>query len=292
MSMLAWFPDGPSPYRATTVGVLALHGMVATDNTPVPNYLDLLRLDGRGYVVLGAGQGMGRQTCHALTQAGASKIVCVDIEQERADDIAQEIGIGVAWAGDVTKRAEAQRLGEFAEAELGTIAGFVDIVGMARWAAVLDVDDDNWNWSHDMNVRHAYLVSQELGRRMVASGGGTMVFIASVSGLSAAPMHAAYGAAKAGLMAYVQTLAVELAPHGVRANAVAPGTILTPRMDAIYTDEQRAANTAVIPLGRMGRPADIAGAALYLTSDLSSFVSGRTIVVDGAVDAKFPYGTL
>jgi NAD(P)-dependent dehydrogenase (short-subunit alcohol dehydrogenase family) len=127
---------------------------------------------------------------------------------------------------------------------------------------------------------------------MVASGGGTMVFIASVSGLSAAPMHAAYGAAKAGLMAYVQTLAVELAPHGIRANAVAPGTILTPRMDAIYTDEQRAANTAVIPLGRMGRPADIAGAALFLTSDLSSFVSGRTLVVDGAVDAKFPYGTL
>jgi NAD(P)-dependent dehydrogenase (short-subunit alcohol dehydrogenase family) len=266
--------------------------MVATDNTPVPDYLHLQRLDGRNYVVVGAGQGMGRQTCHALTQAGAARIVCVDIDEDRAADIANEIGIGIPWAGDVTKRADVIRLGEFAGDRLGTIAGLVDIVGMARWGSVLEIDDENWDWSHDMNVRHAFLVSQELGRRMVATGGGTMVFIASVSGLSAAPMHAAYGAAKAGLMAYIQTLAVELGPSGIRANAIAPGVVLTPRMDIAYTDEQRAANNAVVPLGRMGRPSDIAGAALFLTCDLSAFVSGRTLVVDGAVDAKFPYGTL
>jgi NAD(P)-dependent dehydrogenase (short-subunit alcohol dehydrogenase family) len=266
--------------------------MVAADNSPVPNYLDLLRVDGRNFVVLGAGQGMGRQTCHALTQAGAAKIITVDIDQERAADIAQEIGIGVAWAGDVTKRDEAVRLGEFAEEQLGTIHGFVDIVGMARWASVLEIDDDNWDWSHDMNLRHAFLVSQELGKRMVATGGGTMVFIASASGFSGAPMHAAYGAAKAGLMAYVQSLAVELGPKGIRANAVAPGVILTPRMEAAFTAEQRVANDAVVPLGRMGRPSDIASAVLFFSSDLSLFVSGRSLLVDGAVDAKFPYGTL
>jgi NAD(P)-dependent dehydrogenase (short-subunit alcohol dehydrogenase family) len=266
--------------------------MVATDSTPVPDYVGLQRLDGRKYVVVGAGQGIGRQTCHALTQAGAGALVCVDIDEDRAADIAQEIGIGIAWSGDVTKRADARRLGDFAEEQLGTISGLVDIVGMARWASVLEIDDENWDWSHDMNERHAFLVSQELGRRMVTTGGGTMVFIASVSGLSAAPMHGAYGAAKAGLMAFVQTLAVELGPQGVRANAIAPGVILTPRMEIAYTDEQRVANDAVVPLGRMGRPADIAGAALFLTSDLSSFVSGRTRDVAGAVDAKFPYGTL
>jgi NAD(P)-dependent dehydrogenase (short-subunit alcohol dehydrogenase family) len=266
--------------------------MVAADNSPVPNYLDLLRLDGRKYVVMGAGQGMGRQTCHALTQAGAAKIVCCDIDADRAKDIAEEIGIGVPWVGDVTKRDEARRLGDFAEAQLGVINGFVDIVGMARWASLLEIDDENWNWSHDMNLRHAFLVSQELGKRMVASGGGTMVFIASASGLSAAPMHAAYGAAKAGLIAYVQSIAVELGPHAVRANAIAPGVILTPRMEAAFTDAQRAANTAVVPLGRMGLPTDIASAVLFFTSDLSSFISGRTVLVDGGVDAKFPYGTL
>lgn len=266
--------------------------MVAADNSPVPDYLDLLRVDGRNYVVLGAGQGMGRQTCHALTQAGAAKIVCVDIDSQRADDIAKEIGIGISWVGDVTKRDEARRLGDFAEEQLGVINGFVDIVGMARWASLLEIDDENWDWSHDMNVRHAFLVSQELGRRMVATGGGTMVFIASASGFSAAPMHAAYGVAKAGLIAYVQSLAVELGPLGVRANAIAPGVVLTPRMEAAFTAEQRVANSAVVPLGRMGTPVDIASGVLFLTSDLSSFVSGRTILVDGAVDAKFPYGTL
>ena len=266
--------------------------MVATDNQPVPDYSGRLRLDGRSYVVVGAGQGMGRQTCHALTQVGAAKIVCVDVDKERAADIAQEIGIGIPWSGDVTKRAQAARLGAFAEKKLGKIDGFVDIVGMARWASLLEMDDENWDWSHDINLRHAFLLSQELGRRMVATGGGTMVFIASVSGKSAAPMHAAYGAAKAGLMAWIQSVAVELGPLGVRANAVAPGVILTPRMEAAFTKKQRAENSKVVPLGRMGKPEDIAGAVLFLTSDLSSFVSGRTIVVDSAVDAKFPYGTL
>jgi len=266
--------------------------MVAADNSPVPDYLDLLRVDQRKYVVVGAGQGMGRQTCHALTQAGAASIVCVDIDSARAEDIAQEIGIGIPWVGDVTKRDEARRLGDFAEEKLGIINGVIDIVGMARWASLLEIDDENWDWSHDMNVRHAFLVSQEFGKRMVTTGGGTMVFIASASGLSAAPMHAAYGVAKAGLIAYVQSIAVELGPHGVRANAIAPGVILTPRMEAAFTDEQRVANSAVVPLGRMGKPVDIASAVLFLTSDLSSFVSGRTLVVDGAVDAKFPYGTL
>jgi NAD(P)-dependent dehydrogenase (short-subunit alcohol dehydrogenase family) len=218
--------------------------------------------------------------------------VCVDIDEDRAKDMAEEIGIGVPWSGDVTTRAEAARLADFADRELGNIDGIVDIVGMARWASLLDMDDENWDWSFDMNLRHAFLLSQEFGRRMVKTGGGTMVFIASASGFSGAPMHAAYGAAKAALMAWIQSIAVELGPLGVRANAVAPGVILTPRMEAAFTEDQRERNIAVVPLGRMGRPDDIAGAVLYLTSDLSSFVSGRTILVDGAVDAKFPYGTL
>jgi NAD(P)-dependent dehydrogenase (short-subunit alcohol dehydrogenase family) len=194
--------------------------------------------------------------------------------------------------GDVTTRADAARLAADAEAACGRIDGLVDIIGMARWQSILDMEDETFDWEIDICLRHAFLLSQELGRRMVATGGGTMVFIASVSGLTGAPMHAAYGAAKAALMAWVQSLAVELGPVGVRANAVAPGTILSPRMDAAFTDEQRAANAANSPLGRMGSTSDIASAALFLTSDLSAYVTGRTLVVDGGVDAKFPYGTL
>lgn len=266
--------------------------MVATDNQPIPDYTALSRVDGKTYVVAGAGQGMGRQSCHALKQAGARKIVCIDIDIDRARDIADEVGIGVPWAGDMTKRADVAALAEFAERELGSIDGLVDIVGMARWQSLLELDDDNWDWSHDMNLRHAYLLSQELGRRMVKTGGGTMVFIASASGFASAPNHAAYGAAKAGLMAYVQSIAVELGQHNIRANAVAPGVILTPRMEAVFTAEQRATNSKVAPLNRMGTPVDIASAVLFFSCDLSSYVSGRTLLVDGGVDAKFPYGTL
>ena len=172
---------------------------------------------------------------------------------------------------------------------MGSIDGLVDIIGMAQWQSILDMTDETFDWEIDMCLRHAYLLSQELGRRMVATGGGTMVFIASVSGFTAAPMHAAYGAAKAGLMAWVQSVAIELGQHNVRANAIAPGTILSPRMDAVFTDEQRASNAGNAPLGRMGETSDIASAALFLSSDMSRYITGRTVVVDGGVDAKFPY---
>ena len=266
--------------------------MTATDNTPIPNYLDRLRVDGRNFVVVGAGQGMGRHSAHTLTQAGAAKIVCVDIDDARASDIAQEIGVGIPWVGDVTKRDQVEALAAFSQREMGVVNGFVDIVGMARWQALLEIDDDNYDWTMAMNLRHAYLLSQVFGNVMKATGGGTMVFIASASGYASAPMHAAYGAAKAGLMAWVNTIAVELGEYQIRANAVAPGNILTPRMDAIFNAEQRAKNNANVPLGRMGLPEDIAGAVLYLSSDLSSYVSGRTLLVDGGVESKFPYSTL
>lgn len=264
--------------------------MTTADNSPIPDYLARLRVDGRKFVVAGAGMGMGRQTAHALAQAGAAHIVCVDVDADRAAEVAAEVGEqAIAWVGDVTTREGAARLAAEAEAAMGSIDGLVDIIGMAQWQSILDMTDETFDWEIDMCLRHAYLLSQEFGRRMVATGGGTMVFIASVSGFTAAPMHAAYGAAKAGLMAWVQSVAIELGGHGVRANAIAPGTILSPRMDAVFTDEQRASNAGNAPLGRMGETSDIASAALFLSSDMSRYITGRTVVVDGGVDAKFPY---
>ena len=264
--------------------------MTTADNSPVPDYLGRLRVDGRSFVVAGAGMGMGRQTAHALAQAGAAHIMCVDVDPTRAAEVAAEVGPqAIAWVGDVTTREGAARLATEAEAAMGSIDGLVDIIGMAQWQSILDMTDETFDWEIDICLRHAYLLSQELGRRMVATGGGTMVFIASVSGFTAAPMHAAYGAAKAGLMAWVQSVAIELGQHGVRANAIAPGTILSPRMDAVFTDEQRASNAGNAPLGRMGETSDIASAALFLSSDMSRYITGRTVVVDGGVDAKFPY---
>ena len=190
------------------------------DRSPVPDYQGLLRLGGRGFVVLGAGQGIGRQAAHALAGAGA-RVACVDLEADRAVAVAAEID-GVALTGDMTDRDQAERVLTDAAERLGGLYGVVDIIGMAQFSALLDVSDDEWAWHFDIVLRHAYLAVQ-LGGRLLADG-GVMVFVASVSGLTSAPRHAAYGAAKAGLMSLVRTAAVELGPAGVRVNAVGDST--------------------------------------------------------------------
>jgi NAD(P)-dependent dehydrogenase (short-subunit alcohol dehydrogenase family) len=261
--------------------------MTTADDSPVPDYPQLLRLDGRRFVVVGAGQGIGRQAVHALASVGA-RVVCVDVDADRAGEVAAEVG-AYAVVGDATRRADAERVFDEAAGALGGLDGVVDIVGMARYATLLDVDDEEWDWHFDVVLRHAYLAVQLGGRRLTAGAGGVMAFVASVSGLTSAPRHAAYGAAKAGLMALVRSAAVELGPSGVRVNAVAPGVVWTPRVSALLGEEGRARNEANTPLRRVAQPADIAAALLFLCSDLSSYVSGQTIVVDGGVAAKFPY---
>jgi NAD(P)-dependent dehydrogenase (short-subunit alcohol dehydrogenase family) len=261
--------------------------MTRADDSPVPDYAARLGLGGKRFVVIGAGQGIGRQATHALAQQGA-RALCVDVEQERADDIAAEVD-GEAWAGDATDRDGATAMFAAAQERLGGLDGIVDIVGMAQYASLLDVDDENWTWHHDIVLRHAHLAVTLGGRAMADSGGGVMAFVASVSGLSSAPLHGAYGVFKAGLMSLVRTAAVELGPMGVRVNAVAPGMVWTPRVSAYVGDEGRKKNEENTPLRRVALPEDIAAALLFMVSDLSSYVNGQTLVVDGGVSAKFPY---
>ena len=261
--------------------------MTSSDDSAVPSYVDQLRLDGRGFIVVGAGQGIGRQTSHALAQAGA-KVFCIDSVAELAEEIAAEVG-GVAHVADARDRSSVEQAVAAASSSLGRLDGLVDIVGMAKYVTLLETKDEDWDWTFDMVLRHAYLFSQTAGRVMASSGGGSMVFVASVSGISSAPRHAAYGAAKAGLMSWVRTLAVELGPSGVRANAVAPGMVWTPRISKFVGEKGKKLNEENTPLGRVAVPTDIASAILFLCSDLASYVTGQTLVVDGGVGSKFPY---
>jgi NAD(P)-dependent dehydrogenase (short-subunit alcohol dehydrogenase family) len=258
--------------------------MTRSDDSEVPDYLSLMRMDGRGLVVIGAGQGIGRQACHALAQAGAV-VCCVDVDADLAGDIAAEVD-GVPWSGDATVRAEAERL--FAEAPVALagkgasgLGGIVDIVGMARYRDLLDMDDETWDWHHDIVLRHAYLAVSVGGRALRDAGGGVMVFVASASGLTAAPRHAAYGAAKAGLINLTGSLAMEWAPL-VRVNCIVAGMIATEAADDHYGGpEGLRAVAATVPLGRMGTPADIAGVCLFLASPLASYLSGSAVEADG-----------
>jgi NAD(P)-dependent dehydrogenase (short-subunit alcohol dehydrogenase family) len=261
--------------------------MIHQDTSAAPDYTGMLSLSGKGFIVLGGGFGMGRQSCHALSQAGA-KVVCVDNVAERASTVAAEVG-GIAWTGDVTRRDQVASLVAFALQQLGRIDGVVDIVGQAAWAGFGDIDDALWDQQFALNLRHAYLISQLVAPHMQAQGGGVMTFIASVSGMTGAPHHSAYGAAKAAMMSLVRSLAVELGPAGIRVNAVAPGSIMTPRVMAMLDAEGRQKNKNNPPLKKDGLPANIASAVLFLSSELSAFVTGQTLVVDGGVSVKFPY---
>lgn len=255
---------------------------VERDATEVPDYAGAWRLDGTVHVVLGAGMGIGRQTAHALASVGA-KVVCVDVAPRRAELVAAEVD-GVPWSGDLTVREDVQALFRFVRDELGRLDGVVDIVGGARSKPLLELTDDDWMFHHDIVLRHAYLAIQYAAEHWRSTGtGGTMTFVASVTGFESSPRAAAYGAHKAALMSLVRTAAVELGPDGIRVNAVAPGIVRTPRAQANekWTDELLAANIAKTPLRKLARPADVAGPMLFLSGALSSHMTGQTLTIDG-----------
>jgi NAD(P)-dependent dehydrogenase (short-subunit alcohol dehydrogenase family) len=256
--------------------------MTRTDDSPVPDYGARLRLDGRRVVVIGAGNGIGRQVSHAVAMQGA-RLCCVDVEPDLAREVAEEVG-GVAATGDMRVRADAARVFDEAGAALGGIDGVVGIPGTSHWEPLTEVSDADWDAQHDLNLRYAFLAIQ-LGARAMQGGPGSMAFVASVSGLFAAPQHAAYGAFKAGMMALVKSAAQELGP-AIRVNAVAPGAVRTPRWAHLAHDPAR---TAVVPLKKMAETSDIAGALLFLLSPLAGHITGQTIVVDGGTSVRTPF---
>lgn len=255
------------------------------DTTPVPDYAGMLRMDGRGVVVIGAGRGMGRQTSHAVAALGG-RVLCVDVDEERADAVAKEVD-GIPLIADVRDPLDVDRMVERARAEFGRIDGVVDIVGMARYGRIIETTEEDWDWVNGMVVRHAFLVIRSFGKVMAEQRSGSMVFIASMNGIASAPFHAAYGVAKAGLRHLVKTAAWELRGAEVRVNAVAPGTVASPRV--AFTRGVDAAELADGKLSSLGKTSDIAQAVLFFLSDLSAYVTGQTLAVDGAILAKNPF---
>jgi 3-oxoacyl-[acyl-carrier protein] reductase len=185
-------------------------------------------------MVIGGGQGMGESTARFLARAGCD-VAVIDVERDRAERVADVVGelgrLGVPVVGDVVDDAQIPAIVAAVEQQLGQIDVMVSIVGAAAWGSLLDTTAEIWDQQLHLNLRYFFLCAREVAVTMIKRGNpGAIVGIASVDGQRSSPMRGAYGAAKAGLISLVQTMAVEWAPHHIRVNAIAPGHIVTPRL--------------------------------------------------------------
>jgi NAD(P)-dependent dehydrogenase (short-subunit alcohol dehydrogenase family) len=258
-----------------------------TPDYSIPDYLKLLRLDGRSFVVLGAGQGIGEATSYALAQAGA-RVLCVDREEELAVRIARAVD-GVPFVGDVTLRENMQRAFDTAVSSFGAVHGVVDIIGSADLRPVAEFDDAAWARQFDVVVRHAFLAVQIGGELIAKAGGGTITFVGSVAGDRIIPPETVYASSKAALHHFVRGAGTEYAPRGVRVNAVSPGFVRTPRLNQLLPEPAWQAVGASIPIGRAAMPAEIAAPILFLASDMSAHMTGQIVVVDGGSTNLTPF---
>src|SRR5262245_350760 len=181
---------------------------------------------------------MGRATALLLARLGA-RLALLDEVAERAEAVTSEArALGAAaepLVADVTDAAQAERAVAEAVRGSGGLDLLVNIIGGASWAPLLDVDDATWHRDQRVNLAHHLWLGRAAARQMIAGGrGGSLVVVASVSGMFSAAGHGAYGAAKAGLLALVRTMAEEWWPHGIRVNAVVPGAVRTPRIEAAW----------------------------------------------------------
>jgi NAD(P)-dependent dehydrogenase (short-subunit alcohol dehydrogenase family) len=173
------------------------------------------------------------------------------------------------------------------EKEFGPLDGMATVIGMAAFASILEMDEATWDLDHQRNLRYFFIAAREVARGMIARGApGSIVCTASVDGSRSAPLHASYGCAKAGLSNLVKTMAVEWGDKGIRANVVAPGTIITPRVP--HAGDRETNLTDRVPMKRRGTTQNIADAITFLLSDMAEYITGQTLAVDGGFLAQYP----
>ena len=245
-----------------------------------------LGLGGMPSLVTGAASGIGRATALLLAECGA-KVAIVDKDGAGAADVAGEIcaagGRAVAIIADAACEEDIRSAVVEAEASLGVIRVLVNNVGIGERRPMLDIPVEDWRNALQINLTATFLFTQLVARRMVDEGvGGSIVSIASVAGETGILNRSSYVASKHGIVGLTKTLALELARHNIRVNAVAPGMVATNLTAKLLSDPERAARTnAAHPMNRVGRPEEIADAVVFLASSRSSFTTGSIHVVDG-----------
>ncbi|HZR91079.1 MAG TPA: 3-oxoacyl-[acyl-carrier-protein] reductase [Gaiellaceae bacterium] len=234
-------------------------------------------LEGRRALVTGGSRGIGRAVAEELARAGADVVVGYRAGGEEAAAVARALG-GRAIQADVSVPAEAARLVE----EAGDLDILVCNAGVTRDGLIARMSDEDWRTVVDTNLGGVFATCRAAVRGMMRRRCGSIVNLTSVVGIHGNPGQTNYAASKAGIIGFTKALARELAPRGVRVNAIAPGYIETALTD-VLPERVRKAILDATPLGRLGAPADVAAAVRFLCSDEASFITGEVLLVDGGL---------
>lgn len=245
----------------------------------------MLRLDGKSAIITGAGRGIGKAIAHKFLTEGA-RVVIGDVVEDRlqtALEDLQSVGEVHALPGDVTDPDYCAELVRYAQDKLGDLHILANNAGIALAEPFLEHSLTLWDRTLDVNLRSMFVLSQQVARVMVAGdSGGAIVNMASSNAHLGEEGLAAYNASKAGVLLLTKTMAIELAAHNIRVNCVSPGFIFTDlSVEAGFEEGFIDDYTAKIPLGRFGKPEEVANVFAFLASDEASFMTGESVVVDG-----------
>jgi len=243
-----------------------------------------MRLQDRVAIITGGGSGIGKAICLLFASEGAH-LVIPDINFQAAQEVAREVERrgrrALACHTDISEDDQVAELFQKTLEQFGKVDILINNAGIGILQPFLETTRENWDKHLKVHLTGTFICSQLAAREMIKRRYGKIINIVSIAGIVGSVGRAAYGAAKGGMITLTKVMAMELAEYGINVNAIAPGPILTPLLEEALPEEDKREYTRTVPLGRFGKPEEVAMAALFLASDESSYITGQILGVEG-----------